>query len=91
VKENKRRISRLLILASLATCATCATTSAGAQQLAQSPAPETQALAQKLMAEINAGIQCSSNAIALQQQVSADKARIKELEDKYEPKKDAPQ
>lgn len=54
------------------------------------PTPESQALAQKLMAEINANIQCTTAGITLQQQLVAAQAKIKALEDKYEPKKEPP-
>jgi hypothetical protein len=54
------------------------------------PTPEAQALAQKLMSEINANIQCAAANITLQQQFQAAQTKIKALEDKYEPKKDAP-
>jgi hypothetical protein len=42
--------------------------------------PMEQALAGKLMAEINAGLQCSAGTVGLQQQLAAPQARIKELE-----------
>lgn len=54
------------------------------------PTPEAQALAQKLMAEINSNIQCGAAGITLQQQLAAANAKLKALEDKYEPKKDSP-
>lgn len=47
----------------------------------QQPAPE-QALAQKLMAEINTGLQCTAAAITLQQQLIAAQAELKELKAK---------
>lgn len=56
--------------------------------LAEQPSPESQALAQKLMGEINANIQCGASVITLQQQIAAKDAQIKALTDKYEPKKD---
>ncbi len=52
--------------------------------LAQTPTPEVQALGQKLMAEINANIQCTTAGISLQQQLVAAQAQIKALQDKYE-------
>lgn len=58
--------------------------------LAQQPSPESQALAQKLMAEINANIQCSAAGITLAQQLKDAQARIKALEDRYEPKTSEP-
>jgi hypothetical protein len=54
------------------------------------PTPEAQALAQKLMSEINANIQCAAANITLNQQLTAAQAKIKALEDKYGPKKDVP-
>lgn len=54
------------------------------------PTPEAQALAQKLMSEINANIACSTNVITLQQQLAAAQAKIKALEEKAVPNKDAP-
>lgn len=54
------------------------------------PTPEAQALAQKLMAEINANIACTAAGISLNQQLVAAQAEIKRLKDKPEPKKDEP-
>lgn len=59
------------------------------------PTPEVQALAQKLMAEINANISCTAAGITLNQQLATMQAEIKRLKDKYEPataepKKDQP-
>lgn len=48
--------------------------------------PLETALFQKLTAEANNGIQCSAANITAAGQIAALKARIKELEDKYEPK-----
>lgn len=69
----------------------CATP-AFAQQQAPST-PLDQALGQKLMTEINDGIQCRAGTIALQNSLSSlqmevakAQARVKELEAKYEPK-----
>lgn len=50
------------------------------------PAPTEQALAMKLMAEINAGLQCSGTLVAMQQEQGRLQARIKALEEKYEQK-----
>lgn len=62
-----------------------------APALAQQPSPPVseQALAQKLMTEINAGIQCSATTITLQQQLAAAQAEIKELKAKM-PKDEPP-
>lgn len=57
--------------------------------LAQQPSPIEQALSQRLGIEINAGVQAAAAIIDLQRQLSATQARIKALEEKYEPKKDA--
>lgn len=44
-----------------------------------------QALAQKLSAEISGGLQCSAALLANQQELLKAQARIKTLEEKYEP------
>ena len=49
-----------------------------------------QALSIKLSAEINAGLQCSTSLISAQGVLAKLQARVKELEDKYEPKKEEP-
>lgn len=50
---------------------------------AQQPAtPTEQAMAQRIMSEINNNIQCVSSAISLEKQLAAANAKIKELEDK---------
>lgn len=61
---------------------------AQAQQPVAPPTPEAQALAQKLMAEINSNIQCTAAGITLQQRLVAAEAEVKRLKEKYE--KDAP-
>lgn len=47
---------------------------------AQQADPQAQAFSQEIMSQLNAKLQCSVALIAAQ-------ARVKELEDKYEPKK----
>lgn len=64
--------------------------SAHAQAPGVPPTPEAQALAQKLMAEINANITCTAAGISLNQQLAATQAEIKRLKDKSESKKDEP-
>jgi len=57
--------------------------------MAQQPAsasPEMQAIANKLMVEINAGIQCAAATIAIRQDLEKAQAEIKRLTDKYESK-----
>lgn len=56
------------------------------------PSPELEAIGQKLMQEINAGIQCNANAIAgrnelekLQAEVKSALAELAALKAKYEP------
>lgn len=60
--------------------------------LAQQPpaSPSEQALAQKLMAEIGTGIQCSTATITLQQQLAAAQERIKKLEADQKPQEQPP-
>jgi hypothetical protein len=58
-----------------------ASTAVQAQQ-----SPSEQALGNKLMAEINAALQCDAGLISARQELAKSAARIKELEDKYEPK-----
>lgn len=54
---------------------------------AQQPASSLeQALLQKLNVEVSSGLQCSVALITTQQESDKLKARIKELEAKYEPK-----
>ena len=57
---------------------------AAAQQQAT---PNEQALLAKITTEMNAGLQCTSALISATQAMAKAEARIKELEDKYEPKK----
>lgn len=55
--------------------------------LAQNPpSPFEQALAQRLSREIDGALQCSAALITTQQAQAQSTARIKALEDKYEPK-----
>lgn len=54
---------------------------------AQQSSPLEQALSVKLSAEINAGLQCSAAIVTMQQDLAKVQARIKELEEKHEPKK----
>jgi len=49
------------------------------------PSPELEAIGQKLMVEINAGIQCNANAIAGRQELEKLQAEVKVLKAKYEP------
>jgi hypothetical protein len=53
---------------------------------AQQQTPMEQALAQKLTIEVNASLQCSAAQVTTQGQLQAAQARVKELQDKYEPK-----
>jgi len=48
--------------------------------------PSEQALSSKLLAEINAGLQCSTTLLSERAELQKAQARIKELEEKYEPK-----
>lgn len=52
----------------------------------QAQTPSEQALSSKLLAEINAGLQCSATLLTERAELQKAHARIKELEDKYEPK-----
>lgn len=54
---------------------------------AQQQTPNEQALSAKLSQEISAGLGCSATLITNKQMLEIAQARIKELEDKYEPKK----
>lgn len=54
----------------------------------QPPSVNERAISAKLMAEINAGLSCSASLISTQDELTKAQARIKELEDKYEPKKE---
>ena len=70
----------------------CITAFAEAQQ-PQQGSPQEQALSERVLQEINAGVQCRTAAIASQRQIDGMKAaadrlqeRINELEAKYEPK-----
>lgn len=47
--------------------------------------PEMQAIGNKLIAEINAGIVCGASAITQKQEIDKLQAEIKALKDKYEP------
>lgn len=60
-------------------------TAAFAQQ--QPPSPVEQACNYKLSAEINSGLQYSAALITVRGDLAKAQARVKELEDKYEPKK----
>ena len=48
-------------------------------------APDSQALAAKLMEEINGGLQCRTALITGQQEQTKMQAEIKRLKEKYEP------
>lgn len=56
--------------------------------IAQSVAPQAteQALGQKLMQEINAGLQCSAQAMTLKQDLDKATAEVTQLKAKYETK-----
>ena len=54
----------------------------------QSPSPLESALSQKLMAEMNAGIACTTQAIIYKQQLDKANAEVTRLTDKYEKKPD---
>ena len=56
----------------------------------QSPSPLESALSQKLMAEMNAGIACTTQAITYKQQLDKANADVTRLTDKYEKKPDEP-
>lgn len=72
--------------------ATVAIIAAITPTMAQSAAPQSaseQALGQKLMTEINGGLQCHADKISVDQALAKAQARVAELEAKYEPKKPA--
>ena len=48
--------------------------------------PSEQALSSKLLAEINAGLQCNTTLLTERAELQKAQARVKELEEKYEPK-----
>lgn len=56
----------------------------------QQPSPIELALGQRVMAEVNANVQASAMIVDLQRQLAATQARVKALEEKYEPKKSDP-
>ena len=57
-----------------------------APALAQQQAtPEVQALQSRVMQELNSSLQCTTQAITLQQQVTKLTADLKAMKDKYEP------
>ena len=56
----------------------------------QSPSALDTALSQKLMAEMNAGIACTTQAITYKQQLDKAEAEVTRLTDKYEKKPDEP-
>jgi hypothetical protein len=53
---------------------------------AQEQSASEQALSQKLLQEIGVGLQCSGSLITVTKQLAEAKAKVKELEDKYEKK-----
>lgn len=53
----------------------------------QQPSPVEQALGQKLMQEISAGVQCTAQAITLKGEFDKSQEEVKRLTEKYEPKK----
>lgn len=55
----------------------------------QQQTPKEQALAQRVGSEIGANIEANAIIIDLRQQLATAQARVKALEEKYEPKKDA--
>ena len=57
-----------------------------ATAFSQQGSPEVQSLQSKLMQEINGGLQCTAQAIMLQQQVTKLTADLVAMKDKYEPK-----
>ena len=71
-----------IILASFIFCLIA--TAALAQQ--QSQSPSEQACNYKLSAEINSGLQHDAALITARGELAKAQARVKELEDKYEPK-----
>ena len=56
----------------------------------QSPSALDTALSQKLMAEMNAGLACTTQAITYKQQLDKAEAEVTRLTDKYEKKPDEP-
>ena len=56
----------------------------------QSPSALDTALSQKLMAEMNAGIACTTQAIIYKQQLDKANAEVTRMTDKYEKKPDEP-
>ena len=56
-------------------------------QSAPPPSPEVQAIGQKLMAEINASVSCTAQAITLKQQLDMAQAELKALKDRPKEKK----
>lgn len=56
--------------------------------LAQQASPTEQALGAKLMKEINEGLTCNANVIALQAEIVKLQTRIRELDPKPEAKKE---
>jgi len=64
-------------------------TSVLAQESA-SPQAVQQILSQRLMAEMNQSINCQTLQITDKQKIMALETRVKELEEKYEPKADKP-
>jgi hypothetical protein len=66
---------------SLALCATAV----NAQQVSADPV--RQALAQKMIKELQAEVECSASLIGANDYLAKAEARIKDLEDQYEPKK----
>lgn len=53
---------------------------------AQQATPSEQALSARLLQELQASVNCSTEAIALKTELAKAQARIKELEPKVEPK-----
>lgn len=56
-------------------------------QTATPMTPLDQALSNKVMVELNAGLQCSAGLIDTQKQLADAQAQLKALKDKYEPAK----
>ena len=59
----------------------------GAFAQQQQASPEVQALQARVLQELNGSLQCTTQAITLQQQVTKLTADLKEMKDKYEPEK----
>lgn len=76
-----RKVGRTLLMG--AALAAVSTGQVVAQQQPQNP--ETLAFSQKLMQEINANLQCTTQFITVQQKLTAAEAEIKQLKEKYEP------